>query len=171
MGRAAPSHLKAGADDVKIQVPSTPETAVQRRRSKRKSATEVKDAATTPESHTSAATAAQLPSSSTRKSSQEYWNGSGQDANKASADTPQTPDEPKEKRSRRPNVRLPRTEAVTASIPQQVAAVATLPSQNGAHTFEEAPVAVWSSKLMQEALQKLSAADPCKLPAHHLHLM
>ena len=51
---------------------------------------------------------------------------------------------------------------MTASIPQQVAAVASLPTQSGAHTFEEAPLAVWSKELMQEAMNKLSAADPCE---------
>jgi hypothetical protein len=40
---------------------------------------------------------------------------------------------------------LARPETATASIPQQVAAWTSLPTQCGARTFEEAPIAVWSS--------------------------
>ena len=60
---------------------------------------------------------------------------------------------------------------MTASLPQQVAAVATLPTESGARTLQGAAVPVWSRELMQEALQKLSAADPCKLlpPLPYLH--
>ena len=106
---------------------------------------------------------------STSRPSQDYWESSGQQAITACA--PQTPDESREKRSSKRSVRLARRDTVTASIPQQVAAVATLPTVSGAHTLQEAPVPVWSRQLMQEATQKLSVADPCKLlpPLRLLH--
>ena len=104
----------------------------------------------------------------TRKVSRGYFDSPGQDAATASAEAPHTPEEPTEKRARRRAVRLARTDTVAASIPQQVAAVATLPTENGQHTFQEAPVAVWSSELMREAADKLAAADPCKPCTMHL---
>ena len=105
----------------------------------------------------------------TSRPSQDYWESSGQQAITACA--PQTPDESRENRSSKRSVRLARRDIVTASIPQQVAAVATLPTESGARTLQEAPVPVWSRELMQEAMQKLSAADPCKLlpPLRFLH--
>lgn len=96
------------------------------------------------------------------KTSCGYFDSPSQEAASASAEVPHTPAEPKERRSRRRAVRLTREDIVAASIPQQVAAVATLPTESGQHTFQEAPVAVWSKELMREAADKLSAADPCK---------
>ena len=106
---------------------------------------------------------------STSRLTQDYWGSSGQQAVTACA--PHTPDESREKRSSKRSVRLARRDLVTASIPQQVAAVATLPTESGARTLQDAPVPVWSRELMQEATQKLSAADPCKLltPLLFLH--
>ena len=96
------------------------------------------------------------------KTSRGYFDGPSQEAASVSAEAPQTPAEPTERRSRRRAVRLAREDILAASIPQQVAAVATLPTVSGQHTFQEAPVAVWSMELMTEAAAKLSAADSCK---------
>ncbi len=98
----------------------------------------------------------------TRKVSRGYFDNPSQDVASAAAEAPHTPEEPTERRTRRRTVRLARTDTVAASIPQQVAAVTTLPTGNGQRTFQEAPVAVWSTELMREAADKLAAADSCK---------
>lgn len=162
MGRAATT--RNTDPEFRTQTFSVSGAAVQRSRPKRKAATSHKSFETLARPQPAAAAAAheQSPSRPTKKAPSDYWESAGQDAVTASVDDPRTPDQPSEKRIRRRNVRLARTETVAASIPQQVAAVASLPTQSGAHTFEEAPVAVWSKELMQEAMTKLSAADPCE---------
>ena len=161
MGRAATTPRTD--PEFRTQTFSASGAAVQRSRPKRKAATSHKSSETLARSQPAAAAAhEQSPSRPTKKVPSDYWESAGQGAVTASVDDPRTPDQPSEKRIRRRNVRLARTETVTASIPQQVAAVASLPTQSGAHTFEEAPVAVWSKELMQEAMTKLSAADPCE---------
>lgn len=105
----------------------------------------------------------------TSRPTRDHQESSGQQAITAVA--PHTPVGSREKRSGRRSVKLARRDIVTASIPQQVAAVATLPTESGAGTLQEAPVPVWSREVMKEAMQKLSAADPCKLltPLLFLH--
>ena len=105
----------------------------------------------------------------TSRPAQDHQESSGQQA--ITADAPHTPVGSREKRSGRRSVKLARRDIVTASIPQLVAAVATLPTESGARTLQEAPVPVWTKELMQEAAQKLSAAAPCKLhpPLLFLH--
>lgn len=152
MGRTARS-TKAEAEVIS-QCPSTP------RRFKRRITPTDKQ---TPSLLESAANGkSEAPSPATKKASLGCFDSPGQQAATASAEAPQTPDEPKEKKKRQRNVRLARTDTVAASIPQQVAAVATLPTQSGLHTFEEAPVAVWSRELMRNAMDELSAADSGK---------
>ncbi len=103
------------------------------------------------------------------KKSKGYFDSTSQEAANLSAEAPHTPAQPVERRSRRTQASLARTDTVTASIPQQVAAVATLPVENGQHTFQEAPVAVWSMELIREAADKLCAADPCKSSNMHTY--
>ena len=109
-----------------------------------------------------ASTKSKEDATSSTKKSEGYFDSTSPEAARSSAEAPLTPAQPAERRSRRRTAALARTDIVTASIPQQVAAVATLPTENGQHTFQEAPVAVWSMELLREAADKLCAADPCE---------